>query len=253
MKKQLVLHALQTMKRLSARRDIRGYLKRAAYKKLNIGAQSNVLAGWLNVDLFPFPRAVYMDATRRWPLPDDTFKALLCEHMIEHVSKPEAQFVLDEAYRVAARGAVVRVVTPDIKSFARLALDQDAPGAATYAEFVRSRHSGVSQCDIVNMIFYGYGHRYIYSPEELAEMMRKAGFVDVEESRGSYPLDPVFNDAEGHPRLLGPEQNAFEAFALEARKSGALPDEIEDARRAGEAQEPVERTASEKDAPTARA
>jgi predicted SAM-dependent methyltransferase len=219
-RKMIALYPFQAVKRLSAGWEAKAYLKTAASKKLNIGAQTNILPGWLNVDLLPFPGATFMDATRRWPFPDNTFDALLCEHMIEHVSKREGQFVLNEAYRVAADGARIRIVTPDMTSFARLALDQETRGANAYIDVIETRHPGVSQCDIVNMIYYGYGHRYIFSPRELSEMMRQAGFVDIQESRASFPINSTFKGAEGHPHLLGAEQNAFEAFALEATKTG---------------------------------
>lgn len=221
MRKKLALYCLQAVKRLSAGREIARYLGTTEDRKLNIGAQTNVLPGWLNVDLLPFPGVTYMDATKRWPLPDGAFDILLCEHMIEHVPKHAAQFVLAEAWRVAAPGARIRVVTPDMTSFARLALDPGTPGAAAYVDIIRARHPGVSHCDIVNMIYYGYGHRYIFSPAELTAMMGRAGFTDIRETRASYPVDPAFRGAEGHPRLLGAEQNAFEAFALEASKAAA--------------------------------
>ena len=104
-------------------------------------------------------------------------------------------------------------------SFARMALDAHTPKADNYISFIQKRHPGVSANDIVNMIYYGYGHRYIYSPQELAGMLEEAGFVDIKETRAGYPIDDSFEGAEGHPRLLGREPNAFEAFGLEATKA----------------------------------
>lgn len=219
LRKSLLLYPFSALKRLTARREINNYLKNTTPRKLNIGAQTNILPGWLNIDLFPFPGATYADATKPWPFPDNSFDLLLCEHMIEHVSKDDGQFVLNEAYRVASKGARIRLVTPDMLSFARLALDQKTPEAAVYIDVIQKRHPGVTPHDIVNMIYYGYGHRYIYSPTELADMVGRAGFVDIKESRGGYPIDGAFKGAEGHPKLLGLEANAFEAFALEATKA----------------------------------
>jgi len=219
LRKSLVLYPFAAMKRLVARREINAYLKNTSSPKLNIGAQTNIIPGWLNVDLFPFPGATYADATRPWPFPDNTFDLLLCEHMIEHVSKADGQFLLNEAHRVAKPGARVRVVTPDMLSFARMAIDQKTPEAAPYIDVIQKRHPGVTPHDIVNMIYYGYGHRYIYSASELAGMVREAGFVDIKETRAGFPIDSAFKGAEGHPKLLGLEANAFEAFGLEATKA----------------------------------
>jgi predicted SAM-dependent methyltransferase len=219
LKKKAVLYPLSVAKRMSARNEIRRYLKRRGHKMLNVGAQTNAVKDWLNVDLFPFPGTTFMDATKPWPLPDAAFDAILCEHMIEHVSKEEGRFVLKEAYRVAKRGAPIRVVTPDLRAFARLALDPGEPEAQIYVHFIQGRFPHMSPHDIVNNNFYGYGHRYIYSSEELTKALQEAGFDSVTESRGGFPNHPVFTDIEGHPKIVGIKPNAFEAFALEAIKN----------------------------------
>jgi hypothetical protein len=68
------------------------------------------------------------------------------------------------------------------------------------------------------MIYYGHGHMHVYAPEELATMLRQCGFVEIKETRAGDPGDPVFENVEGHPRLIGAEANAVEAFAMEAHK-----------------------------------
>jgi predicted SAM-dependent methyltransferase len=218
LKKTIVLYSMSMVKKFTASWEIDAYLSLLGQKKINVGAQTNIIPGWLNVDVLPFPGATYMNATKHWPFKDSTFDLILCEHMIEHVTKKEGQVALDEAFRVASKGARLRIVTPDLQSFAHIALDPEAPKLKPYIHFIQSRHPSVTPHDIVNMIFYDYGHRHIYSPGELSRMLRKSGFVDIQESRGGYPIDSAFDGSEGHPKLLGLEPNAIEAFALEARK-----------------------------------
>lgn len=217
-KKKAALYPLSVLKRVTASSEIRRYMKNDGPKMLNVGAQTNAPAGWLNVDLLPFPGITFMNATERWPLSDESIDAILCEHMIEHVTKEQGQFVLMEAYRVAKKGAPIRVVTPDLRSFAKLALDPDDPDAQIYVRFIQGRFPHMSPHDIVNNNFYGYGHRYIYSSDELARALYNVGFDDIKESRGGFPNHPVFNDVEGHPKIVGIKPNAFEAFAVEAIK-----------------------------------
>lgn len=218
LKQKAVLYPLSVAKRMSARNEIRRYLKSHRNRMLNVGAQTNAVKGWLNVDLFPFPGTTFMNATRPWPLPQNTFDAVLCEHMIEHVTKEQGCFVLKEAYRVSKQGAPIRVVTPDLRSFAKLVLDPSEPDAQVYVRFIQGRFPDMSPHDIVNNNFYGYGHRYIYSADELAEALRRVGFDEIKESRGGFPSHPVFANVEGHPKIVGVRPNAFEAFALEAVK-----------------------------------
>ena len=85
--------------------------------------------------------------------------------------------------------------------------------------FVRKRNPGASVSDAVNMIYYGYGHRHIYTPDELAEILVSIGFSGVTETKPGVSNDPTFQGIEGHPKLLGLEENAVEAFALDARKA----------------------------------
>ena len=216
--KGAALSTLTAVGRATAGREIARYLRETRNKKINVGAQTNRISGWLNVDVLTFPGVTFMDATKRWPLPDNTFEALLCEHMIEHVSKAKGEVLLREAFRTMAPGAAIRLVTPNMLSFARIALDPDCADAETYLRFLRYRHPNVTAYEAVNMIYYGYGHKHIYSPDELAGMMSQCGFVEIKETQPGSPIDPVFENAEGHPRLVGVEPNAIEAFAMEAQK-----------------------------------
>jgi predicted SAM-dependent methyltransferase len=216
--KAAALSTLSATGRVTASREIAKYLRETTNKKINVGAQTNRIPGWLNVDVLTFPGVTFMDATKRWPFPNNTFEALLCEHMIEHVSKAKGELLLREAFRTIAPAAPIRLITPNMLSFARIALDPGGPDAEIYLRFLRHRHPNVSAYDAVNMIYYGYGHKHVYSPDELAGMMRQCGFVGVKETQPGRPIDPVFENVEGHPHILGVEANAVEAFALEGRK-----------------------------------
>jgi predicted SAM-dependent methyltransferase len=167
----------------------------------------------------PFPGAIYMDASKPWPIPPESLDAILCEHMIEHVPKSTAKFVLSEAAKSLRSGCPIRLVTPSLNSFAEMALSPSSERAKKYRDFYQSRNPGESSvCDVVNSIFYEYGHRYIFSAEELRTILLEVGFKDIVESRPGTAIASVFVDKEGHPALLGEEVNAIEAFALEATK-----------------------------------
>src|SRR6516225_5662634 len=68
---------------------------------LSIGSSLVLIDGWLCTDLVPVRRAtVYLDATRRWPIPSASFRYITCEHMIEHVPYEAGLQVISEAHRV---------------------------------------------------------------------------------------------------------------------------------------------------------
>src|SRR5271163_470605 len=81
------------------------YLKRHAVTKLQIGAGLNIRDEWLNGDIDPVaPAVIYLDASRPFPLPDNSFRYVFSEHMIEHVPYADGRHMLNECYRVMARG-----------------------------------------------------------------------------------------------------------------------------------------------------
>lgn len=234
LKRWLFEEGYSRYRRLSAPVGRADLVKADAAPGLNIGCGRNVLPGWLNVDLHPRPGAYWMDVTRPWPLAPGQIGAALCEHMIEHVPKPQGLFIIKEVYRVLAPGGWVRFVTPDPGAFAeRLQRSQPHP-EDVYLDFLHRfadagnrTDPGVRPdwCDALNLIFYNYGHRQLWSTAALAQALRAAGFVELTQTRAAAPRQPVFADAEGHPRMIrretgmdGAEIDGIEAFAIEAMK-----------------------------------
>jgi predicted SAM-dependent methyltransferase len=209
---------VEFLKRYRAPSDISKYLSSHAERKLNIGCGGNILRGWLNVDFEPSPGAVYLDARNDWPLAAGAFDAALSEHMIEHISKADGAEMLAKIFRVLKPGGVVRVVTPDLAFIAELITSDSEDGRRYLATIGSLQGSALTKCDAVNLLFRGYGHVYLYSASELSDAARRAGFVDIVETRAGQPLDPIFSRAEGHGGVIGEDINALEAFAIEARK-----------------------------------
>jgi ubiquinone/menaquinone biosynthesis C-methylase UbiE len=192
----------------------------AAELKLHLGCGANVLPGWVNTDMEPSPLVDYLDATKRFPFADNSFAAAFCEHLIEHMEKAQAQFLLQEVCRVLRPGGLFRVVTPSLENFARVALEPESAAAQKYLGFFR-RYVSNPQADIsdaINMLFYGHGHRHIYRVNELAAMFQRAGFSEMRAMPAGTYANPVFNGVDGHGKVIGEEINAIEAFAIEAKK-----------------------------------
>ena len=208
--------------RLVAPYRIAYYLAKDGPRRLNIGCGYNTLPGWLNVDLGGGIRsAVWMDATRTFPIPTGSINAVLCEHMVEQVSKNDAAVLIGEVFRVLSPGGKFRIVTPDLGAMIDLYRESIDVRARNYLDFVAGLHgvAAISTGDALNIIFYEYGHRHIYDIDELRSMLEDVGFAKIAVGRAGNPFDPMFENTEGHPHFTGFENNAFEAFALEATKS----------------------------------
>jgi hypothetical protein len=52
---------------------IRQYFETHTVRKLQLGSGSNNAAGWLNSDIAPQGKVIYLDAANRYPFPDRSF------------------------------------------------------------------------------------------------------------------------------------------------------------------------------------
>jgi SAM-dependent methyltransferase len=212
--------AFVPIKHATSRREIQRYMAATPTPKLNVGAGGNRIPGWLDVDFYPAPGVTFLNASKRWPFANATFDAILCEHMIEHIPKTAATFMIGEMRRTLKPGGWIRVVTPDLTWFANRILDPSASKLEdSYLTFIGNvfQREQVSWCDAINLNFYEHGHQYIWSVDELVRTIGSSGFADVTITRAAYPQQQVFAGAEGHPKLVGAELDAVEAFAIEAR------------------------------------
>lgn len=184
---------------------IENYIRQVTVKKLHIGAQSNVLEGWLNVDLYtPLNSSVaFMDASMDFPLEDQTFEYVFSEHMIEHIQLHEADRMLKECYRVLKPGGKIRIATPGLDKLFKLDLTS-LEGKQYFDEMVRPAYAlhkidiPLEQSFLINYITYNFGHRFIYSTESLTYLLKRNNFDIIGIYEPHRSDDPSFIGIEGH-------------------------------------------------------
>src|SRR5262245_45784818 len=89
----------------------RRYFARHPVRKLHLGCGARLVPGWLNADLF-------LDAYRRFPFPDRSFRIVYSEHLIEHVRIDRVEGFLREVHRILEDGGLFRFSCPDLGLFA---------------------------------------------------------------------------------------------------------------------------------------
>jgi len=210
-------HALRRLLgRLRRRRQIQRYLRDHTEPKLQLGAADKLLSGWLNTDLHDYGRGelVYLDARKRFPLPDAAFDAVYSEHMLEHLSYTDGQRCLRECFRVLRPGGTLRIATPSLERLAQLYDGGELReryvrwAAETLAPELRAPLPGT----VINNFFRSWGHAFIYDPQTLRHALGQAGFVDIEER--------TVGELERH-LAEEPQFNEYETFVLEARRPPA--------------------------------
>ena len=87
---------------------------------LNIGCGAVAHPDWLNLDMAPrHPLAVACDLRRGLPLASNAADACYSSHVLEHLTRAEADPFIAEQFRVLRPNGVIRVVVPDLAVMCR--------------------------------------------------------------------------------------------------------------------------------------
>lgn len=210
--------------RLTSRRLVARYLARETTRKLQLGAGLNPLPGWLCTDITPKrPGIAFLDATRPFPFPDQSFDYISSEHMIEHLSYADGQRMLRECHRVLKPGGKIRVATPDLQVLLALNSAQPTPLAERYMRWITERFlpgQPVHPVFVINNAFRNWGHQFLYDAETLQAALAQAGFVHMTRHSPGQSDDPALRGLEAHGDHIGDnELNAFETMVFEASRA----------------------------------
>lgn len=101
------------MSRSTSRYDSPG-VGPAAANRLHLGCDEDYREGWCNVDINPdVPVDARLDVTATpWPFPDEQFRVVEANHLIEHFDRETIVEVFRESSRVLVGGGLLRVTVP---------------------------------------------------------------------------------------------------------------------------------------------
>jgi prepilin-type processing-associated H-X9-DG protein len=162
---------------------------------LHLGCGPKYLPGFVNVDANPLRKIdLWLDVRCGLPFCPDSVSSIYSTHMIEHLYPDELEALLRECVRVLKPGAGLRIVVPSLGN-AILAYQQNR-----YDWFPSSfpRHFESVGGRFSNFLFCDGQHRTAFDFGYLEEILRNAGFRDVEESQ------------EGRSRLYGDRVPQFD-------------------------------------------
>lgn len=199
------------------------YFESANPRKLQIGSGTNYLAGWLNTDIYPSNRIMFLDASKKFPFADCMFDYVFNEQFIEHLAYLDGVRFVQECYRVLKFGGKLRIFTPDLKFLVELYNENKTELQKEYIMRVAA-HGYALDTFIINNFFYlntprGWGHKFIYDYKVLEQLLFLCKFVDVKRCIVGESDDRNLRGIELHGRVLEHEAfNRFESMAVEARK-----------------------------------
>jgi predicted SAM-dependent methyltransferase len=141
--------------------------------RLNIGAGNKVLPGWTSVGLEDHHQ-VKADI-RKIPLPDDCADEAQAIHVLEHLNRWDAPDALSEWLRVLKPGAMIGIELPELLRCCRAILK-----GLPRQEGLQGLFGEWELRDEMMM------HRHGWTEAELADELKKAGFVKVRFVRPHY-------------------------------------------------------------------
>jgi len=171
--------------------------------KVNIGSSHPkgryLREPWVNFDMIRADKGRFVTAKgEQLPLRDESVTEIHCIHMLEHLSRPQHEAVVQEMSRILIPGGVAMVEVPDfistcfhIVKFHQMSLEHEDPAyRAGAAEALRC----------MTLSVYGKGrtpwdyHHWGFSFEGLAALGARYGFSCVRETEmisGHYRQEPV--------------------------------------------------------------
>lgn len=187
--------------------------------KVNVGAGSIRLDGWINTDVTW--RSLYLDLTRPWPVPPGSIDRIYGDNVIEHFPLPVCRSVLRYCWDALREGGRIRLATPDVERTARAYLENPELTAAHLDRHRRHGFPAEYAVDMLRITYAYHGHHlgYCFDFAALSAELTAAGFVDVRRYEAGEGDDPVFGGLE---RRHEPTEAATELI-VEARKGPAMP------------------------------
>lgn len=186
---------------------------------LHVGSNDELLPGWFNCDIDTVGGQLnYLNAAKPLPFAAGTFDYVFSEHFLEHLSYEQGGAFLTEARRVLRPGGVIRTAIPDL-AFALDLYAQRTPLHRRYVEwYVKAFLPGrpESPVPVINTLFYGFGHRFIYDGALLEQRLREAGFRETKVLKPGESFHEFLRGVERHGRVVPAEFNELETVVVEA-------------------------------------
>lgn len=167
----------------------RRYFATHPVRKLHLGCGATIVPGWLNADKFSSRADIYLDAYRRLPFPDRSFRIIYSEHLIEHLRIDRVEGFLREVHRVLEEGGLFRLSCPDLELFAA----RYVAGDEKFFEQILTHFDGKRKTQphakywvlrttggaFMSRAMHFHNHRWMYDFATLRSCLAEVGFGSV--------------------------------------------------------------------------
>jgi len=164
-------------------------------RHLHLGCGTKYLSGFLNIDGNLFNKIdLWLDVRNGLPFSSNSVDSIYSTHMFEHFYPDELESLLRECARVLKPGGGIRLIVPNLTS----AISAYSQKQSAWFSDSFPRHFDSLGGRFANFVFCDGQHRTAFDFSYFDEVLRQAGFNEVEES------------AEGKSRLYGSSVPLYE-------------------------------------------
>ena len=179
--------------------------------KLQLGSCQSYKKDWVNTDGFPMDikdmsirsQVSLLDVTKTFPYDNNSVDFILAEHLIEHITYKQAEFMLSECSRVLKKTGVLRISTPDINFIMNLIEPNDINNQ--YIDFISSKflsNEEATSIHVINNAFRNWGHQFLYDEKTIMNLAEKCNMVAKKVTYGVSDY-PELNNIEQHGENIG--------------------------------------------------
>ena len=146
---------------------------------LHLGCGPKYLPGFVNIDGNLFSKIdLWLDVRNGLPFAGNSVDSIYSTHMFEHFFPDELNLLLSECFRVLKPGAGVRLIVPNLES----AIQAYSQQRRVWFDDAFPRHFDSLGGRFSNFVFCDGQHRTAFDFTYLDEVLRNAGFREVERS-----------------------------------------------------------------------
>lgn len=158
---------------------------------LDLGPGPNLRSDFYNIDFMWKPgidRCV--DIRKGMALPAGRAAGAFTEHCLEHIDVADCANVLAEVHRSLVPGAWLRIVVPDLETYARRYVASIESGI-NEMPYATATIGGLSTPAVpFNIVMREHEHRFIYDFPTLRQLLERTGFRNVTKCRFGEGNDP---------------------------------------------------------------
>lgn len=161
---------------------------------MNFGCGKNYQKGWINIDgENNGDFNIFFTTQTILPFESSTFDGIFSEHFIEHIDLSTGVHFMQESFRLLKPGGVLRVVCPNL-DYIILGIDADKmlklkEMFVGVGDFNRAP-SEIPDAEVINWMFYGHGHKFLYNFACMRNILLSIGFSSVELSKFGSSYSP---------------------------------------------------------------